>query len=120
MGWISIVTLLVQIFGPLIADWLKRRMEDRLKKAASSMPAMVSFGSAGDGVAALFDRALADTPLILVGERRMLKAARKAALARAEEVWAAASGESPAAAFAPLSDVERGEIAEAAAAADGP
>lgn len=114
MPWLALITLLLQIFGPLIAEWLRKRMQAKLEKAAESMPEMVSFGTdAAAGIEALFDRAVADTPMIFVGERMMLRAARRIALARAGEVWTAALAGVKDISFMPLNSWEQEELAHA-------
>jgi len=111
MGWMAIITLLVQIFGPIFADWLRKRLDDRLKKAAEDMRPAAEYGSSAEAVGALFDRAIASTPMLHVAERIALRHMKASALERADSI--VAGGEIP-----KLTDAEVAAITAAAVEAE--
>lgn len=57
MGWITLITALVKVFGPLIAKWLERWLEKRLKQASQEL-VFTTFGNENEARDALFDKAI--------------------------------------------------------------
>lgn len=58
MEWAAIITLLVQIFGPLLARLFERWLEKRLTEAAAHLPPVLYYASEAAARAALFDKAI--------------------------------------------------------------
>lgn len=73
MGWAAIITLILQTFGPLLVEWLKKWLEDRLKKASTMVAAPESFGDDTDRQEVLLRAVLQDTPRRMVLRRVMLR-----------------------------------------------
>lgn len=73
MGWSAIIIMLIELFGPLLIEWLKKWLEDRLNKAAASLPAAESYGSPELARAALFDEAIAALPRLAFARRALLR-----------------------------------------------
>jgi hypothetical protein len=86
MGWGAIITALLAVFGPLIAEWLRKWIDDRLRVAASQLPAPATFTTTGATVAALFDEAIALTPRRAVLRRSLLRVMRTKAVPKADSV----------------------------------
>jgi hypothetical protein len=100
------LVILFQLLGKMLAEWFKKRLEDRLTKAAAVMGPPEAYGDGSAGITQLFDTAINATPLICVAERAMLRTAKDVALERAEPLWAAVkagSAEGVAASIPPLS-----------------
>lgn len=76
MSWAAIIAAILQIFGPLISEWLKKWLESRLVKASKTV------GAGADGVddaariGALMDAALADTPRVAFARRALIRRIR--------------------------------------------
>ena len=80
MGWASLIAVLLELFGPLLADWLKGCTEERLANAAAALPPADTYGSEGEAAAALFDRAIADLPRLAFVRRAALRKAKQVAV----------------------------------------
>jgi hypothetical protein len=79
VGWLAIISALLTIFGPLIADWLKGCLEERLNEAAASLPPAETYASEGDASDALFDEAIRGLPRFAFARRAALRRAKAAA-----------------------------------------
>lgn len=73
MGWSAIILALIQVLGPILIEWLKKWLEDRLQQAAARLPAVESFGSPELARAALFDEAIASLPRFAFARRALLR-----------------------------------------------
>lgn len=104
MGWAAIISAILAIVGPLIAEWLKKWLESRLHKVAERMP-FVSFGDDQAAAIALLERAVEDTSRFMFAKRMVLRRAL-AAVRR------------PNGLTAPLSPEDAAELADVAALAD--
>jgi hypothetical protein len=80
MGWAAIVAALIELFGPLLQDWLKDCTAERLSDAARELPEPDTFGSEGEAASALFDRAISDLPRLAFVRRAALRRAKAAAV----------------------------------------
>jgi len=80
MVWTSLIAVLLELFGPLLADWLKGCTEERLANAAAELPPADTYGSEGEAAAALFDRAISDLPRLAFVRRAALRKAKAVAV----------------------------------------
>ena len=110
MSWAVIINMLIELFGPILVEWLKKWLDDRLKTAAAHLPDPHTFASPMAGTTALFDKAIASLPLLAFSRRTLLRRLRSASVARSEMIF---SGTHPMA----LSAEEQAEISDAAGAA---
>lgn len=62
MGWAAIIAALVQFFGPLVADWLKKCSEKKATDVAEQMPDVDTFASEHEARDALFDQVIEKLP----------------------------------------------------------
>ncbi len=76
MGWAAIIAAIMEIFGPLLSDWLKECTEDRLSNATADLPPVGEFVSEGAAAYAMFDAAIADLPRFAFIRRRALERMR--------------------------------------------
>lgn len=76
MGWAAIITALLQIFGPILGEWLKKWLDSLLNKAAARLPDAETFGSPDAARAALFDEAIASLPRFAFARRSLLRRMR--------------------------------------------
>lgn len=76
MGWAAIITALIELLGPLLADWLKKCTEERFAQAAAELPDADTFANEGEAAAALFDRTIADLPRLAFVRRAALRRAK--------------------------------------------
>ena len=110
MSWAAVIAALLQVLGPVIADFLKQLLDKWLSRAAETLPAPAGPADVGR----LFDAAIERTPRFAFARRSLLRAAKRVAESRAAEVFATAG----AAPLAPLTTAEAAELADAAGAAD--
>lgn len=90
MTWFALVELLLAFFGPIIAEWLKKLLDRAAAEAGRDLPASYYAGGIeAAGVEKLFDIALAEVPWYHFARRRVLKACRRQATARAGEFYGA-------------------------------
>lgn len=71
MGWAAVITLILQIFGPALSEWIRKWLESRLKKAmagAGEFPAVES-----DAPLRLVMTALNETPWFAFARRNLLR-----------------------------------------------
>lgn len=73
MGWAALISSLLEIFGPVLAEWLKRWLDSLLQNSAARLPAAESFGSAKAARTALFDEAISSTPRLAFARRGLLR-----------------------------------------------
>lgn len=85
MTWAAVVSAIVAFLAPYIKRWL----ENLLNQAAQEMAGRPESVSAVAGCEALFNAAEAQLWWFQFGKRGALSIARKIAMARAPEVWAA-------------------------------
>lgn len=88
MSWATIINALIELFGPILVEWLKQWLDDRLKTAASHLPEPSSFSSPAAGTMALFDKAIASLPILAFSRRTFLRRLRAAAVERSEMIFA--------------------------------
>lgn len=89
MNWSSLITLLLQFFGPIIQKWL----DGLFNPPATGSPANYDPPA---GMALLFQTARANTWWFQFTRRAVLSACEKVATKRAAEFWAAAKMNAPA------------------------
>lgn len=117
MNWASVITLIVQMLGPVLSDFLQKLLESLLKKVSGGLPAP----STGDAQPAdvqvrhLFDAALERLPRFAFARRSLLWGCRRVAVAHAAEVFAAAAGS---AGVPQLTGAEAAELRDAAGACE--
>jgi hypothetical protein len=80
MAWAGIIAALIELFGPLLTDWLKSCTEERLEDAAADLPATTSYANEGEAVGALFDAAIADLPRLAFVRRAALRRMKAASI----------------------------------------
>lgn len=73
MGWAAIISAIISIFGPMLAEWLKKWLDSRLADVSQSLPAAESFGSPDLARAALFDAAIDSLPRWAFARRALLR-----------------------------------------------
>lgn len=76
----AIIASLLSIFGPVLADWLKKCLEERLNDAAAGLPPAASFATEGAAVEALFDAAIDNLPRWAFIRRRSLERMKAASV----------------------------------------
>lgn len=68
MTWVLIISGILRVFGPLLAEWIQNWLDGHLKRSAAALEA--------DGVEpsrdALFEHAIASLPVFAVGKRELL------------------------------------------------
>jgi hypothetical protein len=76
MGWAAIIAAIIELFGPLLKEWLQKWLESRLKKAAERIN-VADFGD-DERMAkmALLTRAIEDTPRYMFARRLLLRQMR--------------------------------------------
>lgn len=79
MGWAALITMLIQVFGPILIEWLKKWLESRLSAAAEKLPAFATYGSEHEARDAMFNQAIADLPRLAFARRAMLRRMKAAA-----------------------------------------
>lgn len=109
MTWATTIAALLSTFGPMLSEWLKKWLEDRLKASAALIPAPAAVGNARSGMHVLFDATIAATPRVAFARRALLRRLKAVAVDRADELARGSVTLAPA-------DVE--EIRDAAGAAD--
>lgn len=80
MGWASIIAALLEVFGPILQDWLKECTKERLEDAAADLPDVGSYASEGAAVVAMFDTAIADLPRLAFVRRSALRRMKAASV----------------------------------------
>lgn len=109
MEWIALITLFLQIFGPLI----EKLLEKWLNRAAKKIKAPEKYGSPALATAALYDQAIKDASgLRNAPIRALLRVAKRAAVERAEEVFVNASGGKVKVKIPPLTKAEKEELTD--------
>ena len=86
MPWGPIILLVIQIFGPVLADLFKKLIERWFNKAAKGLPAP----SKPADIGRLFDKAIAQAPKRLRGapRRALLRLLKGIAMRRADAIFA--------------------------------
>ena len=80
MGWAAIIAALIQLLGPIIADWLKKCMESRLRRTANGPAPAESFANEGEAASALIDGVIASLPWYAYMRRSALRALKRVAI----------------------------------------
>ncbi len=80
MEWVAIIAALMQVFGPILAEWLKKCMEERMEEAAKNLPVASSFASEADAADALFDEMIAGLPRFAFIRRAAFRRMKQAAI----------------------------------------
>lgn len=107
MGWAAIIGLFLQFLGPLI----QKLLDKWLNKAAKKLKAPDSYASPTKATEALYDAAIAEAKGIRHAPvRALLRAAKRAAVARAEPVFAKAGGANVK--IPPLTKAEKEELTD--------
>lgn len=83
MGWSAIIAFLMQLFGPLIAEWLRKWLDDRFAKVLPMMPDPAAYPDDAARVRAICDAALATVPRIAFMRRSLIRRIQVAAVAQA-------------------------------------
>lgn len=73
MGWATIITMLIELFGPILVEWLKKWLEGRLNRAALRLPAADTYASHDLAREALFDEAIAELRWFNFAKRALLR-----------------------------------------------
>lgn len=111
MTWLAVFNVLVQLFGPVLVEWLRRLLND----AAKEMPGEPSewSGAFDIDLTMLFDRARGKTWGWQFRKRAALRLAERAALRRADEIRAGVMGR--VVTMTPLNEVEVADLKAALA-----
>ena len=83
MEWIALIGLLIQIFGPILSEFLKKWLDNHLQAAASTLPAYESYAGLRQQVEELFERAISETRRPL--RRMLLRRLRQMTLNRIQD-----------------------------------
>jgi len=78
--WVTIIAGLIEVFGPVLADWLKAFLAHLFTRAAAELPAPETFGGADNADkahSALCSKALDLLPRRAVGRRLLVRAMRR-------------------------------------------
>jgi hypothetical protein len=76
MGWAAIIAAIIELFGPMLKEWLQKWLESRLKKAAERIN-VADFGTDERAAkVALLNVAIADTPRFMFARRLLLRQMR--------------------------------------------
>lgn len=73
MGWAAIIAAIMQVFGPLLAEWLQKWLDSLLNKSAARLPTLSSFNTAEAAKGALLDEAISSLPRLAFARRAMLR-----------------------------------------------
>ncbi len=111
MSWAILVDLLLKFLGEVLAEWLRSLLD----RAAAKMTAEPQSYNPEAGVALLFDTAADEVAWYQFRKKRVLGAARKVALARAGEFWAAIRSDADVRGITPMRGSEVKELANALA-----
>ena len=76
MGWAAIITALLQIFGPMLAEWLKQWLDSWLNKAAARMGDAVAYGDDAARTEALLTKAIDMLPFWALARKSLLRRMR--------------------------------------------
>lgn len=103
--WISIITLLIQLFGPLLVEWLRKRLD----RAAADLAITRAGEPIGTPAAidALFDHVEDGLPRLALVRRGFVAIVRRMVEKRANEIHEALYH---GVAITPLTDRERGTL----------
>jgi len=80
MNWAAIIAALMEVFGPILQDWLKDCTAERLNRAAAELPPAETFGSDAAATVAMFDEAIASLPRLAFVRRTGLRRMKAAAI----------------------------------------
>jgi hypothetical protein len=73
MGWAAIIAAIIELFGPMLKEWLQKWLESRLKKAAERVN-VADFGTDERAAkVALLTQAIEDTPRWMPARRMLLR-----------------------------------------------
>lgn len=74
MSWAAVIAAILEIIGPVIAEWLKRWLEDRLNRAATRLPPPGNLpGGEGEARRTLLSAALDGLPRTAFARRTFLR-----------------------------------------------
>ena len=76
--WVTIIAGLIEVFGPVLADWLKAFLAHLFTRAAAELPAPETFGGADKAHSALCGKALDLLPRRAVLRRLLVREIRRA------------------------------------------
>lgn len=85
MTWTAIITAMLGTFGPLLVEWLKAWLEDKLKAAAKLIPTPSTVGNPVAGMNLLFDTAIGALPRVAFARRALLRRFKASAVEHAPE-----------------------------------
>ena len=74
MGWAAIIAAVIELFGPLIAEWLRKWLDQKLVMAATLLPS--PGGNEAEAREMLFDAALDSLPRFAFARRTFLRTLR--------------------------------------------
>lgn len=86
MGWLAIIGMILQVFGPIIVGWVKSWLEKRMHEAAESMPLAETFGSTKQQQIALLERVIENLPAIAIAKRALVRHMRNMILSNRANV----------------------------------
>jgi hypothetical protein len=118
MGWAAIITALVQLFGPILAEWLKKWLDSLLNSAAARVAAPETFTTPAAATAAMFDEAVSGLPRLAFARRSLLRRLKAAAMPRAGAVFGAAGAAAAVSAVPAITSDEWVELRDVAGAAE--
>lgn len=78
MGWASLIAVILEVLGPILADWLKECSKEKLDEAAGRLPEPGTYANEGAATAALFDEAIRGLPRLAFIRRSALRRAKAA------------------------------------------
>lgn len=84
--WVQLTIVLIQLFGPIIAEWLRKRLQDAAQGMDDGGLPYAMMTTPVGKISALFDQALEDTYAWNLSDRLKLKAFKYVALKHADDV----------------------------------
>jgi hypothetical protein len=73
MTWATIITAIMAVVGPMLAQWITSWLSSHLNKTAATLPDAPTFGAEASAHAALLDAAITACPRFAFGRRIMLR-----------------------------------------------
>lgn len=107
--WASLIFELLKYLGPVLLEWLRKFLENRLERAAAKLPDFATYATEHDARDAVFQQAIDDLPRFAYARRALFHRLKLAA---------SDAGVTTAGTTLPLNESEVEEIAALAGAAD--
>lgn len=108
MTWLSVLSVLINLFGPLLVEWLRELLEDTAREMPGR-PASSPGAFLDADLESLFDKARSKVWWFQFRKRSAVALAKRAAMRRAAQIHAAAMGRPIV--MTPLTADERAELA---------